>query len=93
MLTTLAFKFMKGQMDEDREIDPKELHFIGRMMKDIMASSGIREQLAEKERARIQAAERSRAAEAIDAVGASQGMSAATVEAIKAEILGVKGDG
>ncbi len=93
MLTTLAFKYMKGQMDEGHEIDPKDLHFIGRMMKDIMASSGIREQLAEKERARIQAAERARAAEAVVSVAASQGMSGATVEAIKAEILGVKGDG
>ncbi len=93
MLTTLAFKYMKDQIDEGNEIDPKDLHLLGRMMKDIMASSGIREQIAEKERARIQAAERNRAAEAIESVGASQGMSAATVEAIKAEILGVKGDG
>lgn len=51
MLTTLAFKFMKGQMAEGQEIDPKELHFIGRMMKDIMASSGLREKLLEAERA------------------------------------------
>jgi len=48
MITTLAFKVMKNQMTkEGDEIDPKELHFLGKMMKDIMASSGIREKLAE----------------------------------------------
>lgn len=51
MLTTLAFKFMRGQMVDGQEIDPKELHFIGRMMKDIMASSGMREKLRDADRA------------------------------------------
>jgi hypothetical protein len=42
---------MQAEMVKDAgEIDPKSLHFIGRMMKDIMASSGIREQLAAAER-------------------------------------------
>ena len=50
MLTTLAFKFMKDQMVEGQEVDPKELHFIGKMMKDIMASSGLREQMMKVER-------------------------------------------
>lgn len=51
MVTTLAFKQMKAQMEKDGdEIDPRELHFIGRMLKDIMASSGLREKLIEEER-------------------------------------------
>ncbi len=51
MITALAFKVMQAQMiKEGAEIDPKELHFLGRMMKDIMSSSGIREQLAAAER-------------------------------------------
>lgn len=51
MITALAFKVMQAEMiKEAGEIDPKSLHFIGRMMKDIMASSGIREQLAAAER-------------------------------------------
>lgn len=45
MITTLAFKAMKSQQLKDgAEIDPKELHFLGKMLKDIMSSSGIREQ-------------------------------------------------
>ena len=43
MVTTLAFKVMQKQMVKDGDqIDPKELHFIGKMLKDIMSSSGMR---------------------------------------------------
>ncbi len=52
MITTLAFKVMQAQMSREAdEIDPKELHFLGRMLKDVMASSGIREQLTKALRA------------------------------------------
>ncbi|MBP7243206.1 phage protein Gp27 family protein [Amaricoccus sp.] len=51
MITSLAFKVMQGQMTrEAEEIDPKELHFLGRMMKDVMQSAGVREQLIAAER-------------------------------------------
>lgn len=51
MITTLAFKVMQAQMMvEGKDIDPKELHFLGRMLKDVMASSGIRETLIKAER-------------------------------------------
>ncbi|SMH35948.1 phage protein Gp27 family protein [Maritimibacter sp. HL-12] len=61
MITTLAFKVMMGMQNKSAdEIDPKELHFLGRMLKDVMASSGIREKLVEEERKRI--AEEARAA-------------------------------
>lgn len=56
MITALAFKVMQHQMTKSGdEIDPKELHFLGRMMKDIMASSGIREQLIAAERKQMAA--------------------------------------
>ncbi|QFQ88255.1 DUF3486 family protein [Paracoccus kondratievae] len=64
MVTALAFKAMESQMQRDGdEIDPKELHFIGRMLKDIMASSGIRQQMI--------AAERKMQAEKLEAAVAS----------------------
>lgn len=54
MITALAFKVMQHQMTKEGDaIDPKELHFLGRMMKDIMQSSGIREQLLAAERKRM----------------------------------------
>lgn len=51
MITTLAFKAMKSKALKDGDdIDPKELHFLGRMLKDIMASSGLREQMITADR-------------------------------------------
>ena len=51
MITALAFKVMQAQMmREGDEIDPKELHFLGRMLKDVMQSAGIRESLIEADR-------------------------------------------
>ncbi len=64
MITALAFKVMQAQMlKSGEEIDPKELHFLGRMMKDVMASSGIREA--------ILAGERKRQSEKLDAAVAA----------------------
>lgn len=51
MITALAFKVMESQMGKDGgDIDPKELHFIGRMLKDVMASAGIRQNMLAAER-------------------------------------------
>jgi len=51
MITALAFKVMQAQMTRDGdEIDAKELHFLGRMLKDVMQSAGIRESLIAAER-------------------------------------------
>lgn len=51
MVTALAFKAMESQMTRDGdEINPKELHFIGKMLKDIMASAGIRQNMLQAER-------------------------------------------
>lgn len=76
MITTLAFKVMKQQMTKDGdEIDPKELHFIGRMLKDVMTSSGIREKLSADERKRLaeEAREAARAEMAAELEGAAKG--------------------
>jgi len=90
MITTLAFKAMQSKMtSEGKDIDPRELHFLGKMLKDVMSSSGIREKLMEEERARIAREARESAAAAVDKHARSAGMSAETAEAIKAEILGV----
>lgn len=66
MITTLAFKSMKSQALKDGgDIDPKELHFLGKMLKDIMASSGQRELLVAADR-KAQAAKLDAAVEAGD---------------------------
>lgn len=51
MLTTLAFKAMQAEIAKDAaEIDPKNLHFLGRMMKDVMQSSGVVQAMREKDK-------------------------------------------
>lgn len=51
MLTTLAFKVMQKEVEKDgNEISPQNLHFLARMMKDVMSSSGIVQAMQEKER-------------------------------------------
>ena len=92
MVSTLAFKVMQSQMTMDgKEIDPRNLHFLGKLMKDLMASSGIREKLMEGERARIaeEAAKAAKAAAAEEVGAAAQqlGLTAETVESIKDKIL------
>ena len=51
MLTTLAFKVMQAEVaKEGAEISPQNLHFLARMMKDVMSSSGIVQAMQDKER-------------------------------------------
>lgn len=51
MLTTLAFKVMQAEVTkEGDEISPQNLHFLARMMKDVMSSSGIVQAMQEKDR-------------------------------------------
>jgi hypothetical protein len=51
MLTTLAFKVMQAEVaKEGAEISPQNLHFLARMMKDVMTSSGIVQAMQEKDR-------------------------------------------
>ncbi len=51
MLTTLAFKVMQAEVSkEGAEISPQNLHFLARMMKDVMSSSGIVQAMQDKEK-------------------------------------------
>ena len=94
MMTSVAFKVLKAQMGkEGDEIDPRELHFLGKMMKDIMASSGIREQLMVKERARIAAEERARAVDALADQSDELGLSGEVISRLRREFLGVRDAG
>ena len=64
MLTTLAFKVMQAEVSkEGAEISPQNLHFLARMMKDVMSSSGIVQAMQEKDR-RAQSAKLDAAVEA-----------------------------
>jgi hypothetical protein len=85
MMTTVAFKVLKAQANKGGdEIDPRELHFLGRMMKDVMQSSGIREQIMVKERERI-AAEAAQAARAEAAAQLDSGVATGRIDAAAAQ--------
>lgn len=86
MITTLAFKVMQGQMTKKaEEIDPKELHFLGRMLKDVMSSSGIREKLMQDEREMVaKEAREAERAELQDALQAGVASGDVNVDAAKA---------
>ena len=90
MITTLAFKVMQAQMTKQAgEIEPRELHFLGKMLKDVMSSSGIREKLVAEERARAAREARESAAETAVKAAHEAGMSEDMAEEIKSRILGV----
>lgn len=53
MIATSAAMMMKQVRDEGNHLDAKELMSLGRMLKDLMVSAGVREKLLDDERQRI----------------------------------------
>lgn len=95
MITTVAFKVLaKMQAKDGDEIDPRELAFLGKMMKDVMSSSGIREKLAREERDRI--AKKARAQALDDAAAlmveatAEAGLSEEQAKFFRGKVLGLR---
>lgn len=85
MMTSLAFKVLKSKHEDNGdEIDPQDLQRLARMMKDIMASSGMREKLLADERARI--AKEAREEQQAEAVGRLRdGVASGEIDAKAAE--------
>lgn len=95
MMTSVAFKVLKAQMGkEDDEVDPRDLHFLGKMMKDVMSSSGIREKLVAEERARIvrETREQTEAemAEKVEGAIVEAGLSDAQAAGLRNKVLGLR---
>lgn len=87
MMNALAFQSLQSRMGDEEEIDPKDLHFYARTMKDIVASSGLREkQLADAEE-RGAAKAKAEAAEKLDAAVADGAIDKAAAKAAR-EIMG-----
>lgn len=57
MIGASAVHLIKAVRDEDGQIGPQDLHFLSRMLKDLMHSAGIREQILENERKRLEKAQ------------------------------------
>ncbi|MEL7098278.1 MAG: phage protein Gp27 family protein [Pseudomonadota bacterium] len=89
MIATQAAQYIASVSKQGVHLEPKDLMNLGRMLKDLMQSSGLREKFLEEDRARIAKAAREEAAEAGAKTARDAGLSAELEEQIKANILGV----
>lgn len=89
MINALAFKVMKSMLDADREVDPKDLHFIGKMLKDVMSSAGIREKIVADAVDRARREERERVAGEVEEIVTVAGLTAETAASVRRQVLGV----
>lgn len=94
MIATSAVHMMQSVREDDGHLEPKDLMALGRMLKDLMASSGMREKLLEGERARIAAEARAAAAteveQALDSAAAEDGLSEDVVATLRRRFLGLR---
>lgn len=84
MIATSAVRFMRSVHEGEGHLDPKDLMNMGRMMKDLMSSAGIREKLLADERARI-AREAREALEAEQLTRLDQAVSSGSIDAAAAQ--------
>jgi len=98
MIATSAVHMIQNVREEDGHLDPKDLMNLGRMLKDLMASSGMREKLLDDERKRV-AREATAAAEAeaaarfeevVKGVASEAGLSEERLGQMRREFLGLK---
>lgn len=92
MIAASAVHLIVSVREQDGHLEPKDLMNLGRMLKDLMASSGMREKLLADERARIARTAKQEAAETVEKQAKELGLGGDTVAAIKKSILGVRDD-
>lgn len=90
MIATSAMQMMRSVREEDGHLDPASLMNLGRMLKDLMGSSAVREKLLADERTRVAREATQKAAEAGAKAVRQAGMSEELENQIKASILGVE---
>lgn len=89
MIATSAVHMIRAVREKDENLDPKDLMMLGRMLKDLMSSSGMREKLLADERASVARAAKEEAVGAVESRAKELGLSGDVVQSIKANILGV----
>lgn len=94
MIATSAVHMINAVREDGGQLEAKELMSLGRMLKDLMASSGMREKLLDDERKRIAAEARAQAqqemAEQLDTVATEDGLSDAAIAALRTRFLGLR---
>jgi hypothetical protein len=89
MIAASAVHMMTAVTEGDQQLDPKDLHFMGKMLKDLMSSAGLREKLVAEDRRR-QREEQAAALDEAAKTGRVRGLTAETVDQIKRQILGIE---
>lgn len=89
MIAVHAVKLMRKVSDDGDELPAKDLMALGKMLKELMSSAGMREKMLADERDRIVKAARAEAATTAAKVATEAGLSDDMVEQVKSSILGV----
>lgn len=90
MIATSAVRLMRdAHGDGEAQFDSKDLMQLSKMLKDLIASSGIREKLLEGERERVRKEERERAAENAESVVQKYGLTAERAAELRRELVGM----
>ncbi|MEM1077443.1 MAG: phage protein Gp27 family protein [Pseudomonadota bacterium] len=88
MIATSAVQMMRAVREEDGHLEAKELMALGRMLKDLMQSAGIREKLLTDERERLREEHARELAEKLETAEAQGGINKAAAQAAR-EVLGL----
>ncbi|WP_425099152.1 phage protein Gp27 family protein [Tropicibacter sp. S64] len=94
MIATSAIQMINAVRAKDGHLDPKDLMSLGRMLKDLMSSAGMREKLLADERARIVRETREQAeaemAEALEVTAKQAGLDNAMLDRLRKGVLGLR---
>ncbi|MEO1974796.1 MAG: phage protein Gp27 family protein [Paracoccaceae bacterium] len=94
MIATSAVQMIRSVREEDEHLDAKDLMSLGRMLKDLMASSGMREKLLDDERKRLtrEAREAAQAEmdEALEATAKEAGLDGHMLDRLRRGVLGLR---
>ncbi len=86
MLKTLAFRTLADLGEVEAGADARELMFLAKALKDLEGA----QRLTDERIAKIRAAAKAEAAVAVEQAGKAEGLTAATIDAIKRRVLGVR---
>ncbi len=89
-LRTLTFDCMATQMEDGKDVDPKTLETLAKVIKNAAGASRLSQDHADKERERIQQEEREKAADSAVEVMTEAGINLEQVEFFKKKFLGVR---
>lgn len=94
MIATAAVQLIRSVREEDGYLPAKDLMALGRMLKDLMASAGIREKLLDDERERVareaREAERAEVAGRMDTAAKEAGLSEDQASFFRRKVLGLR---